>query len=41
MKIMPGCFVVVGETTEEAREKRARLDSLVHYAMDRDAMALS
>jgi alkanesulfonate monooxygenase len=32
MKIMPACFVVVGETIEEAREKRARLDSLVHYA---------
>jgi FMN-dependent oxidoreductase (nitrilotriacetate monooxygenase family) len=32
MKILPACFVVVGDTTEEAREKRARLDSLVHYA---------
>ncbi|HET9902375.1 MAG TPA: LLM class flavin-dependent oxidoreductase [Xanthobacteraceae bacterium] len=32
MKIMPGCFVVVGDTVEEAREKRARLDSLVDYA---------
>jgi FMN-dependent oxidoreductase (nitrilotriacetate monooxygenase family) len=32
MKIMPACFVVVGDTIEEAREKRARLDSLVHYA---------
>jgi FMN-dependent oxidoreductase (nitrilotriacetate monooxygenase family) len=32
MKIQPACFVVVGETVEEAREKRARLDSLVHYA---------
>ena len=31
MKILPGCFVVVGETVEEAREKRLRLDSLVHY----------
>jgi alkanesulfonate monooxygenase SsuD/methylene tetrahydromethanopterin reductase-like flavin-dependent oxidoreductase (luciferase family) len=31
MKILPGCFVVVGETVEEAREKRALLDSLVHY----------
>ena len=31
MKIMPGCLVVVGDTVEEAREKRARLDSLVHY----------
>jgi alkanesulfonate monooxygenase SsuD/methylene tetrahydromethanopterin reductase-like flavin-dependent oxidoreductase (luciferase family) len=29
MKILPGAFVVVGETVTEAREKRARLDSLV------------
>ena len=27
-----GALVVVGESVEEAREKRARLDSLVHYA---------
>src|SRR5271157_5982526 len=32
MKIMPGALVVVGDTAAEAREKRARLDSLVHYA---------
>jgi FMN-dependent oxidoreductase (nitrilotriacetate monooxygenase family) len=32
MKIMPGAFVVVGDTVEEARGKRAHLDSLVHYA---------
>ena len=32
MKILPGCFVVVGDTVEEARAKRAKLDSLVHYA---------
>jgi len=31
IRIMPGCFVVVGDTVEEARAKRARLDSLVHY----------
>jgi FMN-dependent oxidoreductase (nitrilotriacetate monooxygenase family) len=31
MKIMPACFVVVGDTVEEARAKRARLDSLVYY----------
>jgi alkanesulfonate monooxygenase len=31
MKIMPACFVVVGDTVEEARAKRAKLDSLVHY----------
>jgi len=32
MKILPACFVVVGDTVEEARAKRAKLDSLVHYA---------
>jgi alkanesulfonate monooxygenase len=32
MKIMPGCFVVVGDTVEEARAKRAKLDSLVDYS---------
>jgi alkanesulfonate monooxygenase len=32
MKIQPACFVLVGETAEEAREKRAKLDSLVDYA---------
>jgi len=31
IKILPGAFVVVGESEAEAREKRAKLDSLVHY----------
>jgi alkanesulfonate monooxygenase len=31
LKILPGAFVVVGDTMEEARKKRALLDSLVHY----------
>lgn len=31
LKILPAAFVVVGETAEEARAKRAKLDSLVHY----------
>ncbi len=30
MKIMPGAFVVIGDTLAEAREKKARLDGLVH-----------
>jgi alkanesulfonate monooxygenase len=30
IKILPGCLVVVGDTVEEARQKRALLDSLVH-----------
>ncbi len=31
LKVLPGAFVVVGDSVEEARAKRARLDSLVHY----------
>ena len=31
IKILPGAFVVVGESLDEAKEKRARLDSLVNY----------
>ncbi len=31
LKILPGAFVVVGESVEQAREKRAKLDSMVHY----------
>ena len=31
LTIMPGALVVVGDTVEEARRKRAHLDSLVHY----------
>ena len=31
LKILPGVFVVVGESESEAREKRQLLDNLVHY----------
>lgn len=31
LKILPAAFVVVGDTIEQARERRAFLDSLVHY----------
>ena len=31
IKILPGALVVTGETAEEARKKRALLDSLVHH----------
>ena len=31
LKVLPAAFVIVGETASEALEKRARLDSLVHY----------
>jgi FMN-dependent oxidoreductase (nitrilotriacetate monooxygenase family) len=30
LKILPGAFVVVGETVAEARDKKKRLDGLVH-----------
>ena len=32
MKILPGCMIYVGDSLEEAQAKRAKLDSLVHYA---------
>jgi FMN-dependent oxidoreductase (nitrilotriacetate monooxygenase family) len=31
IKILPGAFVIVGESAEEARSKRAKLDSLAYY----------
>src|SRR6201997_1274893 len=31
IKILPGAFVVVGDSVDEAKEKRALLDSRVHY----------
>ncbi len=31
MKILPAAFVVVGDSLQEAQDKRAKLDSLVHY----------
>jgi FMN-dependent oxidoreductase (nitrilotriacetate monooxygenase family) len=30
LKILPGAFVVIGDSLDEAREKKARLDGLVH-----------
>ncbi|KAF0104657.1 MAG: nrd [Rhodospirillaceae bacterium] len=31
IKILPGAFVVVGDSLDESKEKRARLDGLVNY----------
>jgi alkanesulfonate monooxygenase len=31
LKMLPGCFVVVGSSLDEAKERRAKLDSLVHW----------
>lgn len=30
LKILPGAFIVIGDTVDEARRKKAQLDSLVH-----------
>jgi len=31
LKILPAAFIVIGDTIEEAKAKRTKLDSLVHY----------
>ncbi|WP_431304614.1 LLM class flavin-dependent oxidoreductase [Sediminicoccus sp. BL-A-41-H5] len=41
LKILPGALVVVGATLEEAREKRARLDRLVHYESALGALSIA
>jgi FMN-dependent oxidoreductase (nitrilotriacetate monooxygenase family) len=41
IKILPGAFVVVGDTVEEARSKRAHLDSLVHWESALGALSIA
>jgi FMN-dependent oxidoreductase (nitrilotriacetate monooxygenase family) len=41
LKILPGALVVVGETVEEARAKRAKLDSLVHFDSSIASLSIS
>jgi len=41
IKILPGALVVVGDTVEAAREKRARLDGLVHYESAIGALSIA
>ena len=41
LKILPGALVVVGATLEEARAKRALLDSLVHYESAIGALSIA
>ncbi|AWN51628.1 LLM class flavin-dependent oxidoreductase [Methylobacterium sp. 17Sr1-1] len=41
LKILPACFVVVGDSVEEAREKRAHLDGLVHEASAIAALSIA
>lgn len=31
LKILPAAFIIIGDSVEEARAKRQKLDSLVHY----------
>jgi len=41
MKIMPGAFVVVGDSMDEAQEIRARLDSLVYTESGMAALSIA
>ena len=41
MKILPGALVVVGDSEQEAREKRALLDSLVHLDSGLGSLAVA
>ncbi|WP_279358047.1 LLM class flavin-dependent oxidoreductase [Methylobacterium indicum] len=41
LKILPTCFVVVGDTVEEARARRAHLDGLVHEASAVAALSIA
>ena len=41
VKILPAAFVVIGDTVEEAKAKRATLDSLVHYASGIASLSIS
>jgi FMN-dependent oxidoreductase (nitrilotriacetate monooxygenase family) len=41
MKILPGALVIIGDSEDEAREKRALLDSLVHYDSGVGALSIA
>ncbi len=41
IKILPGAFVVIGSSLDEAKEKRARLDSLVSYESGIAALSIA
>ncbi len=41
VKILPAAFIVLGDTVEEARARRARLDSLVHYESSIAALSVA
>ena len=41
MKILPACFIVVGDTLEQARETRERLDTFVHAPSGMASLAIA
>jgi alkanesulfonate monooxygenase SsuD/methylene tetrahydromethanopterin reductase-like flavin-dependent oxidoreductase (luciferase family) len=41
IKILPGAFTIIGESLDEAHEKRARLDSLVSYESGIAALSIA
>src|SRR6266545_1592196 len=41
IKILPGAFTIIGSSLDEAREKRARLDSLVSYESGIAALSIA
>jgi len=41
IKILPGAFVIIGDTDDHAREKRLKLDSLVHYESSIAALSIA
>ena len=41
IKILPACLVIVGDTLEQAKEKRANLDALVHFESALASLSIS
>jgi FMN-dependent oxidoreductase (nitrilotriacetate monooxygenase family) len=41
LKILPGCFTIIGDSMDEARDKRLRLDSLVHTDSGMAALSIA
>ena len=41
LKILPGAFTIIGSSLDEAKEKRARLDSLVSYESGIAALSIA
>jgi FMN-dependent oxidoreductase (nitrilotriacetate monooxygenase family) len=41
LKILPGCFTIIGDSLQEAQDKRLKLDSLVHYDSGLAALSIA